>query len=87
MLHQHNVEVIDDGLTRKENDRLQTFPERNGDSAKADRVHAGTRYGHKIRNNNGQYASQNGAFDSHAQFDQNKGSAQPHQPFQHEIDC
>ena len=49
-------------------------------------VTAGTWDRGKIRHNHGKHTGENRSLDAHAQFDQQECSAQPDQPFQHEID-
>ena len=70
MFHKDNVEVVDNGLARKENNRLNSFSGRNCDSPKTKRGYAGTWDGGKVRNKYSQHTGQNCPLDSHAQFDQ-----------------
>jgi len=70
MLYQYDVEVVDDGLAGKENNRLESFAKRNRDSAQTEGCNSRAGERGKIGNNYCDYARKDRAF--HPQADPNE---------------
>ena len=84
MLHQHDIEVIDDHLAGKENDGLQSFAERHGDPARA-KLQRWSWLGQQIGGDHGDDARPHRPFHPEAERHQQVRAAQAGQALQHEI--
>src|ERR1700692_4523795 len=86
MLHQDDVDVIDNRLPGKENDGLQAFAERNRNSVTAQRDQTRARKRRKVTDNYCQAAGEDSPFHAHAQLNKQSQAAKAHKTFKHEID-
>ena len=85
MLHQHDVEVVDDDLAREEHDRLQAFSEGNRNVARIRQLPGRRRLRQEIGSDHSNHTGEHRALDAKSQTDEQEGSAEPDQSFQHEV--
>ena len=86
MLHQHNVEIVDDDLAGEKHNGLHPFPESDRYAMGSEGFPSRTRSCQEVGSDDGDYAGEHGPFHTQAEGDQQVRSAQTNYAFQYEVD-
>ena len=86
MIHQHDVEIIDDDLAREKYDRLQALSGRKSRRNWLAQRQAGAWLRAEIRSDDGDHARQDCSLYAKSETDKQVSSAEANYSFQHEVD-